>query len=67
MIEEKMRIFLVGIGFGATAFYRFWAALREYRSAKEVRDLQREVNILRMKVDKLQATVFRLLSSRVDR
>lgn len=67
MIEEKMRIFLFGIGFGATAFYLFWAALREYRSAKEVQDLRREVNILRMKVDKLQATVFRLLSSRVDR
>lgn len=33
MIEEKMRFFLVGIGFGATAFYLFWAALREYRSA----------------------------------
>lgn len=67
MIEEKMRIFLVGIGFGATAFYLFWAALREYRSAKEVQDLRREVNILRRNVDKLQATVFRLLSSRVDR
>lgn len=26
MIEEKMRFFLVGIGFGATAFYLFWAA-----------------------------------------